>query len=304
MRRAFALVLGIAGLAGLASAQPRSRRDAGAALDAGPSPRAMVDALRGGLRAVDAFPGAQARDEAVERAFPLARVMPGRCYALVGAATGAAQVRVRVIARTADVVPPTPIANSRGEAVRRDFCARYPTDWFELLVAAEGAAQWHVALLELPGDASAPPEPSPRALDAGGAEDVSREDALSFRPEPVGGTERDYVGAQLRAYARARPRLVGFAPAVRRSLATNEAWAARFALPAGRCVELVAAGVPSVGDFALELEDPGGARVAQDGTHRATEALRHCPRYAGSYTARVRMFAGAGAVAIQLLTEP
>lgn len=288
-------------VARLASAQPR---DAGA-MDAGPSPSALVSALRGGLRELNGWGGRQVRDEPVETTYALGRIMPGRCYAVIGAATGASQVRVRVVARTADVVAPTPIANSRGEAVRRDFCARYPSDWFQLMLAVDGAALWHVELVELPGDASAP-EPEPVVVrDAGAATDAPSGPApLAFRPQPVGGDAQDYVGNQLRAYARARPRLVGFSATERRRLATNEAWSARYALPAGRCVELVAAGVPSVADMVLELEDPAGQRVAQDGTHRATEAVRHCPRFAGSYTARVRVFSGAGAVAVQMLIEP
>lgn len=292
-------------VAGLATAQPRARRDAGASIDAGPAPHALVAAARGGLREVESFGGAlhgPGGDVSTER---LGRLAVGRCYALLGAATGSAQVRASVRARSVTVLAPVPLANSRGEAERRDFCVRYPADWYELVIAPEGEVRWHVTLAELPPDASAPEAPAPQR-DAGVVfnDTPPSADALTFRPEPVGGDAQDYVGSQLRAYARARPRLVGFSPAARATLATNEAWTARYALPAGRCVELVAAGVPSVGDLVLELEDPGGARVAQDGTHRATEAVRHCPRYAGTYTARVRMFAGHGAVAIQLLTEP
>ena len=283
----------------VASAQPRTRRDAGTLMDAGPSPRQLVDAARGGLRALDTFTGRQVDNAPREEAHPLPRVMPGRCYAVVGAAVGAAQVRVRVMARGATVVADTPPANSRGEAVRRDFCARHPTDWYALQLTAEGDAQWSVALVELPGDASAPEAPPPRP-DAGlPPRDVP---AVVFRETPIGGD--DYTGNQIRVYARARPRRVGFGPLVRSNLLTNGVWFTGYALPAGRCVELVAAGVPSVRDLVLEIEDPAGHRVAQDGTHRATEAVRYCPRYAGTHTFRVRMFAGAGAVAAQVLIEP
>lgn len=303
MRRAAAGIVPLVLAANLAHAQHRARGDAGRGDDAGPSPRAMVSARRGGFEELAAWGGRQTRDELVERTERLVRVMPGRCYALIGAATGAAQVRVQVRARVATVVAPTPIANSLGEAVRRDFCARFPSDWYELLLTVEGAAQWHVALVELPGDAGAP-EPEIPQVARSEREAPGDPPPPTFRPEPVGGAEQDYIGNQLRAYARARTRLVGFSPTIRTRLATNEAWSAQYALPAGRCVELVAAGVPSVADLVMELEDPAGQRVAQDGTHRATEALRHCPRFAGRYTARVRMFSGQGAVAIQLLIEP
>lgn len=294
MRRAvfWSLILATSG----ALAQRRPRRDAGAPADAGPTARQLVEAARGALAPVDDFGDPRGREPARDEERPLARVRSGHCYALLGAAVGAAQVRARVMARGVMVVPDAPLANSRGEAVRREFCVRHPSDWYVLRVAPEGPSAWHVALVETGVDTHAP------VASVVAAPAPPEAPAVALRPEPIGGT--DYVGAQILAYARARPRLVGLSPVARGRLSTNETWTARYALPAGRCVELVAAGVPSVRDLALEIEDPAGHRVAQDGTHRATEAVRHCPHYAGTHTVRVRMFAGAGAFAAQLLIEP
>lgn len=296
MRRAvfWGLILTSSG----ALAQHRPRRDAGAVADAGPTARQLVEAARGEGIALEDFGDPRGREPARDEERPLARVVTGRCYALLGAAVGASQVRARVMARGVTVVPDAPLANSRGEAVRREFCVRHPSDWYVLRVAPDGPSAWHVALVETGADTQARAASAPTASAPVGAESP----AAAARPEPIGGD--DYVGAQIRAYARARPRLVGLSPLARGRLSTNETWTARYALPAGRCVELVAAGVPSVRDLALEVEDPAGHRVAQDGTHRATEAVRHCPHYAGTHTVRVRMFAGAGAFAAQLLIEP
>lgn len=283
-----------------ASAQRRPPRDAGPPLDAGPSPRRLVEALVGGMRVIESFGDSRGHEPGRETERPLPQVIASRCYAVVGAATGASQMRVRVSARGATVVDDTPLANSRGEAVRRDFCVRHPSDWYSLRVSSEGPTPWHISLVELPADASAPERSALVATDAPAPPPPRPPPA--FREAPIGGD--GYVGAQIIAYARARPRLVGLAPLARGSLATNETWTARYPFPAGRCVELVAAGVPSVRDLALEIEDPAGHRVAQDGTHRATEAVRHCPRYAGTHVVRVRMFAGAGAFAAQVLIEP
>ncbi|MEZ4391118.1 MAG: hypothetical protein R3A48_08485 [Polyangiales bacterium] len=288
----WSLILSSSGALG----QPRPRRDAGVVDDAGPTARQLVEAARGERTAFDEFGDPRGREPARDEERPLARVVQGRCYALLGAAVGASQVRARVMARGVTVVPDAPLANSRGEAVRREFCVRHPSDWYVLRVALEGSSSWHVALVELGVEVRAPEAPAAPAPEAPAAP------AAAARPEPIGGD--DYVGAQIRSYARARPRLVGLSPVARGRLSTNETWTARYALPAGRCVELVAAGVPSVRDLALEIEDPAGRRVAQDGTHRATEAVRHCPHYAGTHTVRVRMFAGAGAFAAQLLIEP
>ena len=97
---------------------------------------------------------------------------------------------------------------------------------------------------------------------------------------------------------------VGFTDVQRRRLDTNAVVEGRVALPAERCVDLLAAGVPSVSDLVLELEDPSGQRVASDGTHRGSESARFCTRVAGTYAWRVRVFLGAGDVAAQLVIEP
>ena len=226
----------------------------------------------------------------------------GECYEVLGYATGAAQVRAQVMARTAEVGEALSLANSSGQAVRGRFCADLGGALYALRVHAEGPAWWAVAVVPVASgaDAGVAPPPPPPAVDAG---TVANRPAAVVHP-PVGGTEQDYVGGQVRAYAVHHGGLVGLAVVVRRALATNETYEAALPLTSGHCVDVVAAGVPSVGDLVIELEDPSGNRVAQDSTHQGTEAVHYCPAYAGSYRLRVRMFSGQGLTAIQALTEP
>ncbi|MBL8600907.1 MAG: hypothetical protein JNK72_03190 [Myxococcales bacterium] len=298
------LVLSLAAAVG---AQPRGdlvtgtvvyggARDAGpqAAPDAGVGVQAMLDAATAG-RTVLATGGRRSRArEEVEVALGVQR---GACYELVGAALGAAQVRVELRLRAALVGEPTPLGNSRAEAARFGFCVSESPELYRLVVLTEGAATWRVALLEdrtRSLDAGARPRPTVFA-DAG-----PRRVTEVFAP---GGAEQDYVGSQLRALAASRPNRVAMNAAERRVLSTNEAIERSLDLPAGRCIEAAAAGVPSVADLELSLEDPNGNRVAQDGTRRATESVRFCPVYAGLYRLRVRVRAGAGMVANQTFIE-
>jgi hypothetical protein len=145
-------------------------------------------------------------------------------------------------------------------------------------------------------------------VDAGAVVDVAAAPADAGRRAaptggvPVGGPEQDYVGARLRAWAAQHPGAVGFSNAVRVTLQTNQAHEATYSLGSGQCIVVVAAGVPSVADFHLELYDPVGNRVAQDSTHTSLESVQHCAVYAGPVRFRARVFSGGGLVALQALT--
>lgn len=279
------------------TAEAQRRRDAGAVdaeVDAGPGPVVMVDGALGSQSAVTRSTRRTRDREETEVALPVRR---GQCYRVLGAAVGASQVSVEVRVRTAPVTRPAAMANSQGAVASVPFCATESGDLYRALVVAEGASWWHLALVEDP--TARPDAGAPRTsitADAGAPVQITQ--------HPIGGTTQDYVGAQLRALAASRPGRFAMTPAQRNILQTNQFVDVAVALPAGRCVEAAAAGVPSVADLELTLEDPHGNRVAQDGTRRSTESVRYCPSYAGRYTLRVRVRAGAGMVAIQTFIDP
>ncbi len=283
--------------AGLAGAQ--RRRDAGvdAALDAGPGAAARVDAVRGSVAALMTRSGRARGPGEVTVALPLRR---GGCYVLLGAADGEAQATGQVWLRAGAVTDPMAMAHAEGRVGQSRFCVEEAPELYRLTVQTEGPVVWHLVLTDDPRPPGAAPGPGPAARDAG----APAAHVVSTEVHEIGGGAADYVGAQLRAYAAARPGRVGFTPVVRQVLATHEQHSRTVVLPAGRCIESVAAGVPSVADLELLIEDPNGNRVAQDGTRRSAEGVRFCPVFTGTYTLRVRVRMGAGLVGMQCLIEP
>jgi len=264
--------------------------------DAGPGAAARVDAVRGSIAALWTRSG-RARSVG-EVTVPLP-VRAGGCYVLLGAADGEAQALAQVWMRTTPITASLSLAHSEGRVAQGRFCVESLPELYQVTVRTEGPVAWHLVLSDDPTP-PAPTAPTTASRDAG----TPTSNVVSTTVYEIGGGAADYVGAQLRAYAASRPGRVGFTPVVRRVLATHEQFGETAVLPAGRCVELVAAGVPSVADLELRIEDPNGNRVAEDGTRRNTEGVRFCPVFTGTYTLRVRVRMGAGLVAMQCLIEP
>jgi hypothetical protein len=272
-----------------AHAQDAGARDAGEA-----SPESLVAPLRGGR--VPAMVNARhTRIAATEALRP--RLERGRCYELVGAALGAAQVRAQVRVREAVGGPALALANSQGTAARQRFCVTEAPELYRIDVEAWSAARWHLEVLPLDERVA-----STRVTVDAGVETAPS--AGSAARHPVGGAGADYAAAQLRQVAARRPGVTGLTPMTRHTLATNGMIEQTVLLPSNRCVEVAAAAVPSVGDLVVELEDPTRHRVAQDSTHRNVESARFCTRYSGLYRYRVRVFSGAGEVGVQVLIDP
>lgn len=271
-------------------------QDAGAR-DAAPeaSPESLVIALRGG-RVPVLVHARRTRVAATEALHP--RLERGRCYELAGAALGAAQVRAQVRVRDAVEGPALPLANSQGTAARQRFCVTEAPELYRVDVEAWSAAAWHLEVLPLDERVS-----TTRVVVDAGAE-VATPEAGSAARFPIGGAASDYVSAQLRQVAARRPGATGLTAMTRHTLATNGMIEQTVTLPSSRCVEVVAAAVPSVGDLVIELEDPARHRVAQDSTHRGTESARFCTRYSGLYLYRVRVFSGAGELGVQVIIDP
>jgi hypothetical protein len=237
----------------------------------------------------------------------------GQCYELVAVAAGSHRVTAEVRARRARLGEPLSLATSSGVA-RTRFCATLPGRAYAVAVHADGATRWALALRPAPVEPPAPPPPDPGAgqrdrLAAALASNNARTpEGVTITGEqtadaggaiPVGGTENDYVGTQLRAFVRSRPGARPLIAAIRANLATNQTREVPLSLQGGQCVELVVAGVPSVTDVNLELFDPAGNRVADEHQHAALENLHYCAAYTGSYRLTVRMFAGSGLTGIQ-----
>ncbi len=273
-------------------------QDAGVVDAPAVNPMGVVMAARGAASTVvlshtRRHRGAQPYEETLR--MPLVR---GRCYELIGYATGASPVFAQVLAGRARVGDSLAMTNSVGRAARRRFCAVEPGELYALEVRAEGEAWWYLAVVPTDGavDAGVAARPSQTA-DAGAGV------ATPTERFPVGGGD-DYVARQIQAFARQRPGIEGLTRAARVTLPTNGVYEAPVVIPTGRCVQAVAAGVPSVADLVVELEDPAGHRVAQDATRRNVESVRHCASYAGAFRMRVRVFSGAGLVGVQCLLEP
>lgn len=287
------MAVSLVALANIAQAQDAGH-DGGVG---GVSARAMVDAATGHARVIVRAAG---RERAEARRMVPLRLTEGECVVLVGAATGASQVRVRFEGRAASVGGARPLANSRGEAVRARVCADVPGP-YRLVVEADGAAEWAVSLVSDDRAQREVPDAGVTAPSVRVGDDRSSADAGAVF---VIGQGRDYIAAEVRRFAQSRPPRVAITPLEREVLATNAVHNRVLTLSAGRCVEVVAAGVPSVADLSLELFDPTGGSVARDNTHRGVEFLRYCPTYGGRYSVSVRVFAGAGMVGVQALSEP
>ena len=262
------------------------------------NPMGVVMAARGGGAPVLSHTRRHRRAQPYEETLrmPLER---GRCYELVGYATGSAPVFAQVIAGRARVGDSLAMTNSVERAARQRFCATELGSLYALEVRAEGEAWWYLAVMPLANlvDAGATPRPAVTASpDAG----VLVAPTQRFA---IGGGD-DYVARQIQGFARPRAGLVGVTATERRTLPTNGVYESTVVIPSGRCVHVVAAGVPSVADLVVELEDPAGHRVAQDATRRNVESVRHCAAYAGTFRLRVRVFSGAGLVGVQALMEP
>lgn len=295
MKRALVLVVLVSTTVATWSvwAQPR-RPDAG--VDPGPTPQSLVDAARGSEEpALRLARRVQFEANATAR-LPIHR---GQCYALVGAATGTSQVTAQVMFRNTEITPTIALASSRGVATRQRFCAEESADAYRLDVHAEGPSSWDVAVVPVEGA----PTPVVAVVDAGVDAGSPALPTVRFAPHPPGGMGNDYLAAQVRAFAGARPGLRGVTDLERVDLRTNAVHELRLPLESGRCVDVVAAGVPSVADMNLTLDDPSGHRVTEDATHRNTEAVRWCAPYTGVHLFRVRMFSGFGRVGVQVFAE-
>ncbi len=119
---------------------------------------------------------------------------------------------------------------------------------------------------------------------------------------PVGGPEDDFLARQIRTHhGRVGEGRAPAGPVHRASLRTSQDRTFPVRLEAGRCYTIVAVGAPSVRDLDLYLLDPAGLEVEAD-TGPANHAVVQtdpCPRWDGTYTVRLRVFAGYGDVAVQ-----
>ncbi len=263
------------------------------------NPMSVVVAARGSAAPVLSHTRRHRRAQPWEETLrmPLER---GRCYELVGYATGAAPVFAQVIAGRARVGDSLAMTATVPRAARQRFCAREEGSLYSLEVRAEGESWWYLAVV--PTDERVESAPASAAAQAPNPDARPRAQGPSTQRFPIGGD--DYVGRQVQAFARQREGITGLTAMTRTTLATNGAWESRIEIASGRCVDVVAAGVPSVADLVVELEDPAGHRVAQDATRRNVESIRHCAPYAGTFRLRVRVFSGAGLVGVQTLEEP
>lgn len=280
-----------------ARAQPR-RVDAG--VDAGPSATSLVDLSRAGSDPVLRIARHVQFEANVTERLPVRR---GQCYALLGAATGVSQVTAQVMFRGTEITPLVALASSRGAAARQRFCVEEAAEAYRVDVHAEGPSSWDVAVVPVEGAAPGPAQPPTAAAADAGVADVAGPPVVAFAPHAPGGDGHDYVSAQVRAWAAAHPGARAVTDLIRDDLRTNAFHEMRLALESGRCVSVVAAGVPSVADMSLTLDDPSGHRVVEDATHRGTESVRWCAPYSGPHLLRVRMFSGFGRVGVQVFAD-
>lgn len=287
--RAFLLAMTLRATAGLA-------HDAGV-VDAPPvNPMGLVTAASGAAVPLLTHTLRHREDRPWERSLRMP-VERGRCYELLGYATGSSPVFAQVLAGRARVGDSLAMTSAVGRVARARFCAAEPGDMYTLSLRAEGEAWWYLAVVPAEGSADA----GVAAMSAAAPDRApSRAPSEQF---PVGDGD-DYIARQIQAFARQRPGLTGLTRTARTALPTNGAYESTLSIASGRCVDLVAVGVPSVADLVVELEDPSGHRVAQDATHRNAENIRHCAPYAGTFRLRVRVFSGAGLVGVQALLEP
>lgn len=275
-----------------------SAQDAGAVDAPTVNPMGVVMAARGAATPIFSHTRRHRRAQTFEETLRMP-VVRGRCYEVLGYATGAAPVFAQVVAGHARVGDSLAMTNSVGRVARQRFCATEPAELYGMELHAEGESWWYLAVV--PTEAVVDAGVTARAVTAPvGAGSVS---TTPSRRYPVGGGD-DYVARQIQGFARQRPGVEGATETARVTLPTNGAYEGAVSVPSGRCVHVVAAGVPSVADLVVELEDPAGHRVAQDATRRNVESVRHCASYAGTFRMRVRVFSGAGLVGVQALLEP
>ncbi len=141
------------------------------------------------------------------------------------------------------------------------------------------------------------------ALFSGGTQHgARREDRDVEESFPVGGERDDYLARQIRSHhGRAGEERRGASEVLRAELRTSQDHSFPVRLEAGRCYTFIAVGAPSVRDLDIYLVDPNGMEVASE-TGPENHAVLHtspCPRWSGTYTVRLRVFAGYGQVAVQ-----
>ena len=273
-------------------------QDAGAPDAPQVNPMSVVMAARGDAVTVFSDTRRHRGPEAYERTLrlPLVRY---RCYELLGFATGATFAFAQVTVGRAPLEEALPLNSNVGRVARLPFCVREPADLYSLTMRADGPAWWYVTLVQR--DAQVAPAERTTEGPAPAAHEGLRAPTDQY---VIGGDVQDYVSRQVQMFARQRPGVTGFTPLVRQTLPTNGAYESPLVIPSGRCVDVVAVGVPSVADLVMELDDPAGRRVAQDAARRANENIRYCAPYAGTFRLRVRVFSGAGLVGVQTLLEP
>ncbi len=275
-----------------------SAQDAGVVDAPAINPMSVVMAARGGSPLVLSHTRRHRRAQPFEETLRMP-VERGRCYEVIGYATGSAPVFAQVLAGRARVGESLAMTNSVARVARQRFCATEPAGLYGLELRAEGESWWYLVVTPVDG-----------APDAGAVLRTTTTTVINEAPAavttrrfPIGGGS-DFVARQIQEFARHRPGIEGITETARVTLPTNGAYEGAVAIPSGRCAHVVAAGVPSVGDLVVELEDPAGHRVAQDATRRNVESVRHCASYAGTFRLRVRVFSGAGLVGVQALLEP
>jgi hypothetical protein len=294
--RALSLVFGLI----LATSLPASAlaQDEGVADAPTTNPMGVVMAARGAATPVLSVTRRHRRAQPFEETMRVP-VERGRCYEVLAYATGTSPVFAQVLAGHARVGDSLAMTNSIGRVARQRFCATQPAELYSLELRAEGESWWYLAVVPAGGAADAGVGIRTTTTTVIAAGDTT----TPARRYPIGGGD-DYVARQIQAFARQRPGIEGITETARVTLPTNGAYEGTVAIPSGRCVHVVAAGVPSVADLVVELEDPAGHRVAQDATRRNVESVRHCASYAGTFRLRVRVFSGAGLVGVQALLEP
>jgi hypothetical protein len=232
-----------------------------------------------------------------------ATLVQGQCYEVLGYASGVSPVFAQVLAGRARIGDSIPLTNSVSRVARQRFCARESGELYSLHVRAEGAAWWYLAVVPIEGAVSVAASTSSARVTASPAPPAA---TVRATPETfaLGDGVPDYVTRQIELFARQRPGLLGLTRTARSVLPTNGVYESGVQIPSGRCINVVAVGVPSVADLVVELEDPAGHRVAQDATRRGTENIRYCAPYAGRFRMRVRVYSGSGLVGVQALIEP
>ncbi len=141
------------------------------------------------------------------------------------------------------------------------------------------------------------------ALFSGGRQHGVRTPGSEATPAvPIGGDEQDFLARQIRSrHGRDGQGRRGASDVMRANLRTSQDRNFPVRLEAGRCYTFIAVGTPSVRDLDLYLLDPSGMEIDSEtgpDSHAVLET-DPCPRWSGTYTLRLRVFAGYGQVAVQ-----